>query len=427
MKKILTTLMPTTRIKSVLDKNIRFIAAVAIAFFVTGVILSHRVEPGVRVKTVTLAGDTPALKFIPAGSGPHPVALLAHGYSATKENLFWYAEALSAAGFICYSVDLPGHGESRRLYSFVEAAHTLGDLALAIGPVDVFVGHSMGGGAGGEAVREGFMRPKLVIAVGSAPRLGEQAPPLLLLVGRFDEFFKSAELKTRTDAQLLISPWSNHGLELFDPLLVNAATTAACRAVGKTPPPALTSWRWRVAGTALTMVGALGLALILPIFPPRWTWARGVVVSALFITAFVLSINTCLNVKPHLRNMPLQIAVAAITLALLVGARKLQIRRWVFAAFAGALAICCGISSGYVIANGTIFMVRLWLFCQVLAPALLLGTIVGAIAAFRGSRFGGDVAVAVIVGCGLFPLGNAPRTALEPAKPHVFMKLDAKL
>src|ERR1039458_910907 len=49
------------------------IATVAIAFFVAGVVLSHRVEPGVHVKTVTLAGDTPALQFTPLGPGPHPV------------------------------------------------------------------------------------------------------------------------------------------------------------------------------------------------------------------------------------------------------------------------------------------------------------------------------------------------------------------
>src|ERR1039458_9729165 len=62
------------------------IATVAIAFFVAGVVLSHRVEPGVHVKTVTLAGDPPALQFTPLGPGPHPVALLAHGYTGSKEN-----------------------------------------------------------------------------------------------------------------------------------------------------------------------------------------------------------------------------------------------------------------------------------------------------------------------------------------------------
>src|SRR3974390_2245371 len=90
------------------------IAAVAAVCLVTGVALAHWVEPGVRVQKVTLADDTPALKFIPVGLGPHPVALLAHGYASSKEAMFRYGEALAAAGFVCYSVDQPGHGASPR-------------------------------------------------------------------------------------------------------------------------------------------------------------------------------------------------------------------------------------------------------------------------------------------------------------------------
>ena len=130
------------------------IAGVAAICFVTGVALSLRIEPGIRIQKVTLAEDTAALKFIPTGAGPHPVALLAHGFAASKETLFRYGEALAAAGFICYSVDQPGHGASPRKFTFMEAAHTLEAVAREVGPVDVFAGWSMGGGTGGEAVRK---------------------------------------------------------------------------------------------------------------------------------------------------------------------------------------------------------------------------------------------------------------------------------
>ena len=53
----------------------RFIATASIICFAVGLALSHRIEPGVRVQKVTLAEETPALKFIPAGAGPHPVGL----------------------------------------------------------------------------------------------------------------------------------------------------------------------------------------------------------------------------------------------------------------------------------------------------------------------------------------------------------------
>jgi pimeloyl-ACP methyl ester carboxylesterase len=93
------------------------IAAVAIVCFTIGVTLSHQVESGVRVESVTLAGDIPALEFSPADLNPHPVAMLVHGYTGSKENLFFYGEALAAAGFKCFAVDLPGHGMSLQSYS----------------------------------------------------------------------------------------------------------------------------------------------------------------------------------------------------------------------------------------------------------------------------------------------------------------------
>ena len=49
-------------------------ALAAMACIAAGVALSHCVEHGVRVEHVTLAGNIPALKFLPAGPGPHPVA-----------------------------------------------------------------------------------------------------------------------------------------------------------------------------------------------------------------------------------------------------------------------------------------------------------------------------------------------------------------
>ena len=417
MNKILTTFASTTRIRSILDKNNRWIATVATILFVAGVALSHWVEPSVHVKTVTLAGDTPALQFLPAESGSHPVALLAHGYTSSKEYLFRYGEALAAAGFVCFDVDLPGHGVSPRPFSVIEAARTLEELACAVGPVDVFIGHSMGGFAGGEAVRDGGLRPKLFIAVGSVPRLGEHGPPLLLLAGQKDELFPPALLRARTDARLVLSPWSNHGFELYDPLLVNAAVEAACAAVGKTPPAAPTCWRWRLVGIMLGMLGALGLALCLPKLPPRWAWGRGLLVSVIFIIAFILTTSMWLDVAPHLRHVPVQVATMIITLLVVMGAGKLCIPRWIFFVFAAAIWIGCAI-------KGADFPVVQPLFFMLV---LLGGTILGGIAAHRGSRLNGDIAMAIIVGCALFQWNQPPKRAPETPESLVVIKLDTKL
>src|SRR6185503_2021994 len=143
------------------------IAGVAAVCFITGVALSHVIQPGVRVEKVMLTTNTPALRLFPATPGPHPIALLAHGATGSKENCFRFGEALAAAGFECYSVDQAGHGESPQPCSFTNILLNFQELERPLGAVDVFIGHSMGGGVGAWGVREAGFRPKLLS--GSVP------------------------------------------------------------------------------------------------------------------------------------------------------------------------------------------------------------------------------------------------------------------
>src|SRR5258707_1246510 len=69
------------------------IAGVAAVCFITGVALSRVIGPGVRVEKIMLTANTPALRLSPATPGPHPIALLAHGATGSKENLFRFGEA----------------------------------------------------------------------------------------------------------------------------------------------------------------------------------------------------------------------------------------------------------------------------------------------------------------------------------------------
>ena len=89
-----------------------WIVVAAIISLGTGAVLSHVIEPGVRVEKIMLTTNTPALRIFPATAGPHPIALLAHGNGGSKEMMFRFGEALAAAGFECYSVDQAGYGES---------------------------------------------------------------------------------------------------------------------------------------------------------------------------------------------------------------------------------------------------------------------------------------------------------------------------
>ncbi|HXJ57953.1 MAG TPA: alpha/beta fold hydrolase [Verrucomicrobiae bacterium] len=398
------------------------VAGVAAVCFITGLTLSHRIEPGVRVEKVTLPEDTPALKFIPTGAGPHPVGLLAHGYASSKEALFRYGEALAAAGFICYSVDQPGHGASPRTCTLMEAAHTLEAVAREVGPVDVFAGWSMGGFTGGEAVREGGMKPRLFIAIGSMPVLGDHAPPLLLLAGRFEEALTPDLLKTRTDARLVISPWSDHLLEGFDAVLVNAAVEAACATVHKTPPAPPTAWRWRLIGALLAMLAAGTLASCLTDLFPQLARLRGVFIGVFIATAFMLTIGgRWLEATPHFR---LQVIALPVILLLAIIAGKLRIPRWSLVALC---VVVTAIAVYWFMMSPSRASLILMASTVVLTPALIAGVVIGWFAARRGSRLQGDIAMAIFLGCVPFQCLELPRTAPETPAPHVAIKLDAKL
>jgi hypothetical protein len=399
-----------------------WVIAAAAAALILGVILSRMIERGVRVEKVMLAEETPALRFIPAGPEPHPVALLAHGFAGSKETLFRYGEALAAAGFICYSVDQPGHGASPRKFTFMETVHTLEAVAREVGPVDVFAGHSMGGATGGEAVREGGMRPGLFMAIGAMPVLGDHGPPLLLLAGQFEEALTPDLLKTRTDAQVVISPWCDHLLEAFDPVLVNAAVGVACTAVHKTPPPPPTAWRWRLLGAVLAMLAAGKLASCLTISLPRLARFRGLLIGGFVTAAFMITLcGKWIDATPHLR---LQVIALPVIILLAVMAGRLRIPRWSFVVLS-VLATVLAVS--WFRASPSLASLILMASTLLLTPTLIAGTVIGWYAERGGSRLQGDLAMAIFLGCAPFQCLELPLMPLQPAKPQTVIKLDTKL
>ena len=380
------------RIRGFLERNNRLIVAAAIICLAVGAALSHVIEPGVRIEKIMLATNTPALRIFPATPGPHPIALLAHGNGGSKEMMFRFGEALAAAGFDCYSVDQAGFGESPLRCSVTNLMRSSRELERALDPVDVFIGHSMGGGVGEWSVREAGFRPKLFIGVGAPVKLGEHGPPLLLLGGLFEEFFRPAQLRARTDAQVVISPWSEHILEAYDPVLVRAAVKAACAAVGKPVPAAPTAWRWRFAGLVLGIAGALVLMFRLPELHPRLARLRRFIVPGVLLIALGLTLGTWVGVTPQLRRIPQQLVLLVVIWLTLAGLSRLRMPRWSLAAGIGILAVG-GLSLGFVIGN----FLFVTLMCALGISTLLLlpGALVGRITARGGSRRDGDVAVAI--------------------------------
>lgn len=375
------------------------VCAVAAAFLVAGAILSHRIEPGIRVQAVTLAGKVAALKFVPDAPEPHPVAVLGHGMSASKENMFRFAEALAHAGFVCYAIDFAGHGASPETFSVKAIVQTLPDVARAVGPVDVFVGHSMGGGAGGVAVREHGFRPRLFIALGADPQWGENSdgPELLLLAGRFEEFVPVSRLKARTDARLVLSPWSDHVLEPWDPYLVNAAVEAACAAVGKTPPTPPKAWIWRAGGLILCILGAVGLIYYTEV-TPGLTPIRAVLIPAIIISTIVLAMSTYGGVTLQFHRILWQLAIMIITWLALAGLGRWRVPRWSLPALSAFISLSCLTATIIMGRHASLPLWLAFLLSGITTFFLLAATLVGWFVARRATPHHGNLAMAILAG-----------------------------
>jgi pimeloyl-ACP methyl ester carboxylesterase len=380
------------------------VVAAAVLSLGAGVALAHMIEPGVCVEKIMLTTNTPALRIVSATPGQHPIALLAHGNGGSKEMMFRFGEALAVAGFDCYSVDLAGYRESPQPCSLTNLDLNFQEAYRALGMVDVFIGHSLGGGVGGWSVRNAGFRPKLFIGVGAPVKLGEDGPPLLLLGGSFEEFFRPAQLRARTDAQAVISPWCDHILEAYDPVLARAAVTAACAATGKPVPVAPTAWRWRFAGLLLGMAGTLTLMFRLPELHPRLARIRKFIVPGVLLVTLVLTLWPWVGVVLQLRRIPQQLVLLVVILLVLAVLSKLRLPRWTLPVVTGIFALSCLIVAFSMpsvlktlgLAEPAIFRFATLTCAMGISTLLLLPAIaVGRIAARGGARRDGDIAMAI--------------------------------
>ena len=371
-----------------------WVIAAAIAALILGAILSRVIDPGVRVEKIMLTTNIPALRLFPATPGAHPIALLAHGGGGSKEMLFRFGEAFAAAGFDCYSVDLAGQGESPQPCSLTNIVLGLQESVRALGAVDVFIGHSLGGGVAAWIVHEDGFWPKLFIGLEAMADMGERGPPLLLLVSRFGEFRPLMEtwLKAQTNAQVIFSPWSEHITAAYDPGLVNAGVKAACAAVGKPVPAAPTAWRWRAVGLLLGITGALGLMICLPEVHPRLARIRRFIVPSVLLLALVLTLGPWVGVSPQLRRIPMHLVVLVVVWLALIGASRLRMPRWSLPVVTAILVLCF---LTVFWATGIFFFGILMAILAISTLLLLPAVAVGRIATRSGSRRDGDVAMAI--------------------------------
>ena len=95
--------------------------------------------------------------------GQGPKILFMHGWSGRGSQFVKMMDALMEAGFEVYTLDAPGHGDEWLpridMLSFIEGIHW---MERKFGPFDGAIGHSIGGMALWNAIREGASIKRLV-------------------------------------------------------------------------------------------------------------------------------------------------------------------------------------------------------------------------------------------------------------------------
>ncbi len=114
--------------------------------------------------------------------------LLVHGWSGRGTQLFKIAESFIEEGFSIISFDAPAHGKSDGNSSIMlEFIASIKEIDKKLGPFDAAIGHSLGGMALFNAVKDGFQIKKLV-TIGS----GDVVKDII------DEFTSKMRLKKKT-------------------------------------------------------------------------------------------------------------------------------------------------------------------------------------------------------------------------------------
>lgn len=279
----------------------RWAGAAGVLLLVAGALLARAIEPGVTISRVELSLG-PAVRVAPIGSAVRPTALLAHGVTASKETLVRLAEALALSGFECLVVDFPGHGESRgSLRSDAPGVLEEGARALSgTNRVDVVAGHSMGAYVAAHAIDTHRIEARLLLAFGAVPRSRVET---VYLEGAWEELLVPP-------AGAVVSPWSDHCLEPWDPVLVGAAVSAACVKAGLTPVPA-SRWKLRALGAMLALAGVL--LLIFGLTPSRGGALTGLGVATIALAWPAFGLPLWFAGMPTRTHWPLQLGLALLT------------------------------------------------------------------------------------------------------------------
>ena len=87
------------------------VALVAVAALLFGILRLDAARDGVTIER-TQVGAMPVTVFHPAGSGPAPLVVIAHGFAGSQQLMQPLALSLARNGYVAVTFDFPGHGRN---------------------------------------------------------------------------------------------------------------------------------------------------------------------------------------------------------------------------------------------------------------------------------------------------------------------------
>lgn len=242
------------------------------ALWIVGMALMRLTTPaGVERTPVTIPGPEgrPCHGAIwrPADT-PRAVILIGHGVSCNQGVMAAIAKSYAARGYTAVAFDFWGHGRAREPFQWgANAGQVRAWTAWARdahpGLPLAYLGHSMGGMAGTSALLDDPAAADAFVSLGALPRRFPETKTLVA-AGQFEELFSPAQARQAAQgrADVLISPYSNHAMETWDPALIRDMIAWTDAALGLPPGNTFPWGRWLPLPLALVLgvAGAFRLA-----------------------------------------------------------------------------------------------------------------------------------------------------------------------
>ncbi len=183
-------------------------------------------DPKQESGTLPITPATPYIRYMPEAQ-PRARILVVHGLNSNKEFMQIFCKAFADAGFEVYSIDLPGHGDSRSGFEASLAQAAVRNALEHIGGNPIVIGHSLGAGLLLDITAERHFDTLVLLSPAPTPVDTLDAGRVLVVTGRWDIPRINAFIPTLQDIggsrlEWWQSPWGAHSSAVMNPETIRA-------------------------------------------------------------------------------------------------------------------------------------------------------------------------------------------------------------